>query len=1020
MAGAIRVLYVDDEPDLLEFAKVYLEKGGGFEVDTLTSAKPALLKLNMEQYDAIISDYQMPEMDGISFLKQLKGSGNTTPFIIFTGKGREDVVIEALNEGADFYIQKGGEPKSQFAELSNKVRYAVTRRNVEEALRESEERLSTIFNAAQVGIIVVDAVSHVILQANPKVLGLIGASTDDITGVVCHKFICPAEQGKCPVTDLGQDVNASERVLITKNGERVPIIKTVVPAKIGNKAVLVESFIDISDRERAEEALRESEGRFRTLAGVALEGIMIHDHGVIIDCNPQFTELFGYRPDEIIGKNGFDFMLTPESRDEIHRWSMNGFSGTIEVTGIKKDGTEFYGETASTTILRQGKQFSIVQMLDITARKESEKVLQKKKDELDTAYEALRSAKAELQGHYNMLVKNEKELRESEETFRSLVQESSDGIVITDEQGVVIVWNEALTRITGIPGDEALGSLFVDVVISTMVPEHREPSRIERLRSIIHEQLESGSSSSFSSPVEAEIARRDGEHRYILQASFPIRSTKGFRLGSIVRDVTGRKRSEIALQESEERFRMLLLHVPSIAVQGYSMDGTTNYWNEASEKLYGYAAEEALGRNLVELIIPVEMRDEVRKAIEYMAKTGQPIPASELSLMKKDGSRVTVFSSHAIINRSQGRKELFCIDIDLTERKRAEEHLRESEEKYRRLTDNAQDMIYQMSLPDGIYNYISPAAVNITGYSPEDFYSDPGLVRKLIHPDWQEYFKNEWDLLLKGDMPTFYEYQIVDKAGKTRWLNQRNVLVKDQRGQPVAIEGIVTDITSRKHTEDALQQANKKLKLLSSITRHDINNQLALLRGYFSILEMEPHDPAQNEFFLKISDAAQRISEMVRFTKEYEQIGVNAPAWYDCHTIVDNAAKEVLLGDIILKNNIPAGTKIFADPLISKVCYNLLDNAVRYGGKITSIRFNISGSGDKHIITCEDDGVGVPANEKEKIFERGFGKNTGLGLALSQEILSITGITIQETGEPGRGARFEMKIPREAYRSATR
>jgi len=128
MPDTLRVLYVDDEPGLLEIGKLFLEKEGEFAVDTLTSAREALDQLNTERYDAIISDYQMPEMDGITFLKQLKASGDATPFIIFTGRGREEVVIEALNEGADFYIQKGGEPKAQFVELANKIRYAVSRR----------------------------------------------------------------------------------------------------------------------------------------------------------------------------------------------------------------------------------------------------------------------------------------------------------------------------------------------------------------------------------------------------------------------------------------------------------------------------------------------------------------------------------------------------------------------------------------------------------------------------------------------------------------------------------------------------------------------------------------------------------------------------------------------------------------------------------------------------------------------------------------------------------------------------
>jgi signal transduction histidine kinase len=156
---------------------------------------------------------------------------------------------------------------------------------------------------------------------------------------------------------------------------------------------------------------------------------------------------------------------------------------------------------------------------------------------------------------------------------------------------------------------------------------------------------------------------------------------------------------------------------------------------------------------------------------------------------------------------------------------------------------------------------------------------------------------------------------------------------------------------------------------------------------------------------------------MIQFTKEYEKIGVNDPVWQEGRKIVDTAATQAHLGQVVVKNDLPAGEEVFADPLVGKVCYNLIDNAVRYGGKITTIRFSVENRNGDLIIVCEDNGNGVIAEEKERIFVRGFGKNTGLGLYLSQEILLITGITIRETGEPGKGARFEMTVPKGAWRT---
>ena len=144
MADAIHVLYVDDEPVLLQIGKLFLEKDGEFSVETIESAPAALEFLGSNQFDAIISDYQMPVMDGIQFLIEVRARFGKIPFILFTGRGREEIVIQAINNGADFYLQKGGNPDAQFAELSHQVQAIVAQRAAEKAFRESENRYRSL------------------------------------------------------------------------------------------------------------------------------------------------------------------------------------------------------------------------------------------------------------------------------------------------------------------------------------------------------------------------------------------------------------------------------------------------------------------------------------------------------------------------------------------------------------------------------------------------------------------------------------------------------------------------------------------------------------------------------------------------------------------------------------------------------------------------------------------------------------------------------------------------------------
>ena len=219
-----------------------------------------------------------------------------------------------------------------------------------------------------------------------------------------------------------------------------------------------------------------------------------------------------------------------------------------------------------------------------------------------------------------------------------------------------------------------------------------------------------------------------------------------------------------------------------------------------------------------------------------------------------------------------------------------------------------------------------------------------------------------------------------------------------------------------KFYNESLNAANKKLMLLSEITRYDIISQLTALQLYHEMLENKLPDLSSKEYFKKIGIATDRISSIMRFVQKYEEMGVNTPVWTDVSAIVNAAKKDEISGHLRLINDLPERTEVFSDALITNVVYNLIDNAVRYGGKITTIRFFVQESGDNHIITCEDDGDGVHADTKKKLFSRGFGKNNGLGLFLSTEILAITGITIRETGEPGKGARFEMTVPKVAWR----
>ena len=287
MTEYIQILYVDDDPNLLEIGKLYLERTGDYLVTTLESAVSALEVLEIKSFDAIISDYQMPELDGIEFLRTVRTSENTTtiPFILFTGRGREEVVIQALNNGADFYLQKGGDPRSQFAELAHKTRQAVKQRRLEESVQNHERREADIINFLPDATFAINT-DGIIIAWNRAMETLSGISSSEMLGKGDYEYALPFYHERRPLLiDLvmnddpetfsrynsikrdGELLSAEITLSHFHEGTGASFWFTVSPLYdiMGRIIGAIESIREITDSKRAEEALRLDESRLEAL-----------------------------------------------------------------------------------------------------------------------------------------------------------------------------------------------------------------------------------------------------------------------------------------------------------------------------------------------------------------------------------------------------------------------------------------------------------------------------------------------------------------------------------------------------------------------------------------------------------------------------------------------------------------------------------------------------------------------------------------------------------------------------------
>jgi len=530
-------------------------------------------------------------------------------------------------------------------------------KQVEGELQRSEERLKTILDSIHTGIVIIDKETHVIVDANPIAIEMIGAPKEQVIGSVCHDYICPAEKGRCPITDLGQNVDNSERVLLKTNRKSVPILKTVVSTIINGRERLIESFIDITERKKMEEAIRKSGEKYRTLMDDAPIAIFnVNLNGKITYVNKRFEQDTGYSREEIVDKNAFKLNIVSDETLKFLAKRMKALlmgkpARCVEVQLRCKDGRWIWADMESRII----KKLRVPVGFQITARNITERK------------------------------RAEEALRESEEKYRGIIELAPMAMVTMDLKGVITSCNAFMT-LSGYSKDEIIGKRFSDI---GWLQIRDLPKYLKMFSSIIRGKV--------PEPFEISYRHKDGEpHVGEVYISLMKKNGKVIGIQSVMMDITERKKKEREIRESKEKFERLFMDNPEAAVY-VNPDFHILDVNPCFSELFGYSLDEVKGKHINSAIVPKDKMEEA----EMLDKKAEKRYFFHGTVRKrKDGSLVPVSISVAPITVEGRLTGYVGLYKDVTERKQMErklqeysEHLEELVEKRTRQLKEAQEQL---------------------------------------------------------------------------------------------------------------------------------------------------------------------------------------------------------------------------------------------------------------------------------------------------------------------------------------
>ncbi|MGB8644701.1 MAG: PAS domain S-box protein [Anaerolineae bacterium] len=646
-------------------------------------------------------------------------------------------------------------------------------KRAEEALRESKERYRSIFDAVHDAILV-ETLDGRILDVNARACEMYRDTREHLLLKRSSDLVPPDLSVLLPDPVNGDDFmhHPVETVNLRADGERFPVEIYGRLLSIDGQPVYLVVVHDITARKQALESLRASEARFRAIVENSHDGILFGDANARIHYrSPSYRRINGYGDEERVGYSGFD-TVHPDDQDVVRRYwaQVLQYPETPQRAEYRikhKDGTWRWIETAAQNLLSNPNvQAVVVTSRDITERKQAEQAL-----------------------------------RASESKFRSFVEQSSEGLSLIEVDGTILEWNQAQSRILGIPRDAALGQFIWDL-LDRVLP-HPRRVELDRLRETFVQALETGAGPIVDRASEFEIQSGDGTRRIVQGIAFPIRAEQGYRLGYILRDVTHER-------QAESELRMYLAALEAAANPISIVDAQERFiWvNPAFTRLTGYTLQETIGQN-PRILKSGKQSPAFYHQMRQVIQAGE-VWRGELINRRKDGTEYFEEQTITPVRAGGGAVTHFAVvKEDVTARKLAEQMLAREKEQLALTLESIGDGMVAAD-HEGHILLFNAAAERLTGWLQQEAIGQPlPRVLNLIHPRAEQPLMATIQEVVRtgqghGLLP---DTVVVARDGRQIYISSSIAPVRDLSDQITGVVLVFRDITRLKQTEEELRES---------------------------------------------------------------------------------------------------------------------------------------------------------------------------------------------------------------------